>query len=403
MRYRQSLEYNHHPEFRHLNQRAAGLSRDDSGFVASGASIFATRTVPWWSCQQRDAMRPREVLPLRERGTDCTMKMSRREFGRRMAGSALAVGTAIGCKLNSSQATSDIPIIDTHQHLWDLEKFRPPWIDGEPEVLRRSYVTKDFIEATAGLNVDKAVYMEVDVAPDDQIAEAEHVIALSESSAHPTVGAVISGRPNSPEFESYIRRMAKSPHIKGVRQVLHVPSAPRGLCLEPQFVKSIQLLGELGLSFDLCMRPTELADGLRLAHLCPKTRFIVDHCGNADPKAFLPPGRYEGEKPWHQVAQWKRDMAQLARQENVHCKISGIVVRAPKDDWTSKDLEPIVDFCLDEFGEDKVCFGGDWPVCKLVATYREWVEALRRIISKRSPETQRKLLYDNAAEFYRLG
>ena len=40
-----------------------------------------------------------------------------------------------------------LPVVDTHQHLWDLEKFKPPWLSGAPEVLKRSYVTKDYLAA----------------------------------------------------------------------------------------------------------------------------------------------------------------------------------------------------------------------------------------------------------------
>ncbi|MCB0084569.1 MAG: amidohydrolase family protein [Caldilineaceae bacterium] len=52
------------------------------------------------------------------------------------------------------------------------------------------------------------------------------------------------------------------------------------------------------------------------------------------------------------------------------------------------------------FGPDRVVFGGDWPVCTLVASYREWATALRAIIADRPEAEQRKLLHDNAARFY---
>ena len=69
--------------------------------------------------------------------------------------------------------------------------------------------------------------------------------------------------------------------VKGVRQVLQVPEVPRGLCLTEEYVRSMRLCGELGLTFDLCMRPEELADAAKLVELCPHTRFVLDHCGNA--------------------------------------------------------------------------------------------------------------------------
>jgi len=99
-----------------------------------------------------------------------------------------------------------------------------------------------------------------------------------------TVGAVISGRPASLGFESYIDMLKDSPYVKGVRQVLHVEETHTGLCLAHGFVEGVQYLGRVGLSFDLCMRPRELMDGVKLAKQCLDTQFIVDHCGNADSK-----------------------------------------------------------------------------------------------------------------------
>ena len=338
------------------------------------------------------------------------MKLSRRQFVQQSAGAALAAGAVGGCaspeareaERDGSGSRARLPIVDTHQHLWDLTKFRLAWLDGTP-ALKKSFVTEDFRAATRGLNVVKAVYMEVDVDPSQQVAEAEHVIALSRSSAHPTVAAVISGRPASEQFKAYITRFKDTPEIKGVRQVLQGSATPQGYCLGVTFMRSVQLLGELGKSFDLCMRPAELSDGVMLADACPDTRFIVDHCGNADPTAFLPARRRPADSdPWHEAHSWRRDMASLAQRKNVVCKISGIVARAVKGSWGPADLAPIINHCLDVFGPDRVMFGGDWPVCTLVASYREWVEALEEVIADRTEAEQRKLLADNAVRFYGL-
>lgn len=295
-----------------------------------------------------------------------------------------------------------IPLVDTHQHLWDISKFKLPWLEGAPEVLKRSYVMQDYLQATAGLNVTRAVYMEVDVDPAQQVQEAEHLLSICRSGKFPTVGAVISGRPNSSGFRDYILKFKNTPEVKGVRQVLHAPEAKRGLCLESQFVRSVQLLGELGKSFDLCMRPKELADGVRLVDQCPDTRFIVDHCGNADPKAFLPEAARGGQQADHTPEEWRRDMSELAKRKNVICKISGIVARAPSGEWKSEILAPIINFCIDSFGPTRIVFGGDWPVCLLGASYRRWVEALREIIRSRPIDLQRQLLHDNAVKFYAI-
>lgn len=323
--------------------------------------------------------------------------LSRREF----AQVSVAAGAVAAIDRNLL-ATEDngLPIIDTHQHLWDLVQFQPPWLSGADSIISAKHDSSTYAAETKGLNIVKTVYMEVDVAPADHIKEAEYVLALIKSGKTPTSAAVISGRPDSETFATFITKFKDNVLIKGLRQVLHAETAQRGLCLQPRFVRSIQLLGELGKSFDLCMRPTELADGAELARKCPNTKFIVDHCGNADPQAWRAKVQQTG-KPIHEVDQWKRDIEKLAKSDNVVCKISGIIARVPKD-WSADDLAPAINFCLDTFGPDRVVFGGDWPVCKLGASLAEWVNALRQIVSHRSLADQRKLFHDNALRVYRL-
>lgn len=326
--------------------------------------------------------------------------MRRREFLLTASAGAVMAGTGtVDASSREGQKEHSIPKIDTHQHLWDLSKFQPPWLKGAPKVLSRSYVTSDYTEATRGLNIVKTVYMEVDVAVADQNREAQHVIGLSKSDKHPTCAAIISGRPNSEGFEKYIRQYADSEYIRGVRQVLQVDSVKRGHALEAQFVQSVQLLGRLGKTFDLCMRPSELLDAAKLAGKCPGTKLILDHCGNADPKAFMPAS---GEEPWHTVDEWKRGLAEFAKHENAYCKISGIVARAPKG-WNSDHLAPIIEFCLETFGFERVVFGSDWPVCLLGGPLASWVSALNEVIAHQSAADKKKLFHDNAIRVYGLG
>jgi L-fuconolactonase len=327
------------------------------------------------------------------------MKQTRRDFLQAAAVTGLGGAAALARGASTmAQEPKPMLIIDTHQHLWDLERFKPPWLEGAADVLRRRYRTEEYLEATRGLNV-RAVYMEVDMAPQQHVAEAEEVIRLSADDAHPTVAAVIGGRPAAPDFEAYLKRFENSPAVKGLRQVLHGEATKPGYCLQEPFVRGVRLLGQRNLSFDLCLRPTELRDGLRLTELCPDTRFILDHCGNADPKAFG--HNPAGEQPWHEADAWRRDIEALAKRPNLVCKISGIVARAPRQ-WEPDDLKPMVDHCLDAFGPERVVFGGDWPVCLLGSPLRRWIDALAQIISARPAEQQRKLWHENAERVYTL-
>lgn len=321
---------------------------------------------------------------------------SRREFNRLSAG--LATGALLSVEIGGAPALAEapekaaeqeqLPIVDTHQHLWDLKKFKLPWIK-QGETLDRSYLMADYREATAGLNIVKTVYMEVDVAPEQQDVEIEYVSELCGRDDNPMAAAVVSGRPASDGFGAYLSRHKSNRYVRGIRQVLHVASTPRGYCLEKPFIAGIQRLGEQGWSFDLCMRSDELADAVRLVDACPGTRFVLDHCGNASVVA-------------QDLSQWRRDIAALAERKNVIGKISGIIASGAGGKWSVENLAPIINHTLDAFGPDRVVFGGDWPVCTLAATYRQWVEALRTIVGSRSLAERRRLFHDNAVKFYRL-
>jgi L-fuconolactonase len=317
------------------------------------------------------------------------MSLNRRDW---MA--AAATAAAIGCTQAVAHEMAALPIVDTHQHLWDLEKFRLPWL-AKSGKLARSFVTRDYLAASAGLNIVQAVYMEVDVAEDQKQLEAEHVIELTRRPDQPTVAAVIGCRPLIPEFADYARRYRDEPAVKGFRQVFGDAK------FDETFVKNLQLLGEIDKSFDLCLPAARLADAVKVVDACPDTRFILDHCGNADVKAFLPASRRGDAQPSHDADAWRREVAALAERENVICKISGIIANVPPE-WSAADLAPVVNHCLDCFGPQRVVFGSDWPVCLMGATLQQWVETLRTIIAERPQPEQRALLAGNAVKLYRL-
>ena len=289
-----------------------------------------------------------------------------------------------------------IPIIDTHQHLWDLSRFELPWVAGAG-ALNRSFLANDYAAAIDGAEVAASIYMEVDMAPHQRRAEAEYILEHIRDSANPTAAAVLSGDPGHAGFADYVAELEGQTEVKGIRRVLHVAEAPRGACLQDEFVAGLQLLGRKGLSFDVCIRPEELDDAATLAQRCPDTRLVLDHCGNADPNAV----NGTALSNTHDGDQWRRGIERVASQPSVICKISGIVARA-RPGWTAGDLAPTIDHCLDVFGPDRVVFGGDWPVCTLGASLSEWASALRDVISRRSEAEQRQLLHENARLIYRL-
>src|ERR1700728_1030808 len=123
-------------------------------------------------------------------------QMKRRRFLQQTT--ALTVAAGLPPTSREDQPVT-MPIVDTHQHLWDLSRFKLPWLKGAPG-LDRSFLAKDYRQATEGLNVVKSIYMEVDVEPSQQGAEADYVLDLIKSGETPLVAAVIARRPGSEGF-----------------------------------------------------------------------------------------------------------------------------------------------------------------------------------------------------------
>lgn len=296
------------------------------------------------------------------------------------------------------------PIVDTHQHLWDLRILRLPWLD-EFVQLRHNHVMNTYFEASKTFDVVKTVYMEVDVSREHIEREAEYVLGLCNAPNNPMAGATLRGCPSAKGFADWARKCAANPYVKGLRQVILTPDLTPDYCLQRQFIADTQLLGELDLHFDLCIRPADLSLAGILAKRCPDTRFVLDHCGNADPEVVngsLSATNVEDSVYRHEADSWKREMESLGKLPNVVCKISGIIARLPKGKDAADSLAATVNHCLDSFGPDKVVFGSDWPVCNMGASYQAWVEALAEIIRPRDRLEQRKLLAENALRLYRL-
>ena len=276
-------------------------------------------------------------------------------------------------------------IIDTHQHLWDLDLFNYSWCAGIPE-LNRSFRMADYLEEALGLQIHKTVFVEPDVDEAFMLEETRWILKLSEDSDL-LEGVVAAGKPERSDFTSYLDQIAGHPKLKGVRRVLHVQ--PDELAESPVFIDNIRSLEQYGLSFDICMLSRQLPKAISLINHCPGVSFILDHCGNPLIKE-------------RETEPWRTYLREIASYSNVVCKVSGIVVNADLRNWTVEDLRPYVEYVIEIFGWDRVMFGSDWPVCTLAASYTQWAEALMMLTKAGGESNQRKLFSENADRIYRL-
>jgi predicted TIM-barrel fold metal-dependent hydrolase len=277
-------------------------------------------------------------------------------------------------------------IIDTHQHLWDLNQFSYSWCKQIP-ILNHSFLMSDYLEATTGLDICKSIHVEADVDEPYMARETAHILALADRDDNPLLGVVAAARPEYVDFKDYLEQIAGHPKLKGIRRILH--TQPDEIGKSERFIENVGLLADYGLSFDICVRADQLPIAINLVRSNPAVSFILDHCGV--------PRIQE-----HELDPWREYMKEISSYENVACKISGITVYADHTHWTPEDLRPFVDHTIDCFGWDRVMFGSDWPVCTQAASLTRWVETLLFLTQNATESNREKLFSQNAERIYRL-
>jgi L-fuconolactonase len=261
-----------------------------------------------------------------------------------------------------------------------------PWLD-TLDPIRRRFELDAFAEHTHGVPLDQVVYVQVDTTPAYGLLEARWA---AEQPA-PVAGVVAYAPLEDGEIvATYLDELVRlGPRIKGVRRLLQAEPDPDFL-IQPSFLEGLRLLPKYGLSFDICINSSQLARTIDMVRASPATQFILDHLGKPEIRA----GRLDP---------WRQQLVELASLPNVlGCKISGTVTEADHTRWTPADVEPYIAHALTTFGEDRVLFGGDWPVVTLAASYTRWVETLEALTSDLSLAAKRKLWADNARRIYRL-
>jgi L-fuconolactonase len=193
--------------------------------------------------------------------------------------------------------------------------------------------------------------------------------------ADPKVGAVLD------EF-------AANPKLRGVRHVLQ-DEPDENHILREDFNRGIRELARHNLTYDILIFERHLPQTIRFVDQHPKQIFVVDHL--AKPRV-----KYKAISPW------REHMQELAKRDNVYCKISGLATEADHKNWTEAQLDPYIDAVLSAFGPRRVMFGSDWPVCLLAVSYGRWVDIAGRATAKLSTHEQQRFWSGTAVEAYGL-
>lgn len=279
------------------------------------------------------------------------------------------------------------PLVDTHLHLWNLDRISYPWLATVPS-LNRNHLIEDYVRACGPVAVSKMVFLQCECSPaqyEDELAWVTEVAAID-----PRIRGIVPWAPleKGAAVGNELTRLASNSRVKGIRRIIQFEPDPE-FCLRPDFVRGVQLLPKHGLTFDLCINHTQLPNTLTLVRQCPEVQFIMDHIAKPDIKSGL-------------LDPWRENMRALADLPNVWCKMSGLVTEADHQQWKPADLQPYIDHVIECFGFDRVMFGGDWPVSTQASDYPRWVETLDAALKGSSPDELHRLYVRNAEMFYRV-
>jgi L-fuconolactonase len=272
--------------------------------------------------------------------------------------------------------------IDSHQHFWKYSEAEYPWI-GKGTPLQRDWLSGDLEHEAAKVHIDGSVAVQAR----QTVEESRWLLKLADES--PFIKGVVGWVDlQSEQVEDDLAALSKHKKFVAVRHI--VQSEPDSqFMLKPEFLRGLGKLGSFNLAYDLLLFPKQLPAAVKVVEKFPQQRFVLDHIA----KPLIRSGMMQP---------WKADITELARHKNVFCKISGMVTEAKLPGWRKEDFRPYLDLVLQIFGEDRVMFGSDWPVCLLAASYEEVHGLAADYFNQFSIETQQKFFGSNAARFYRL-
>lgn len=274
-------------------------------------------------------------------------------------------------------------MIDAHHHLWKYNDRDYVWMSDKMKALCRDFLVPELKSVMRGTGVMGTVAVQAR----QTVEETEWLLDLA--AQHPSILGVVGWVPLvDRDVVAVLERFARHPRLKAVRHVLH-DEPDDFYMLRADFNRGVDILRNFGLAYDILIFERHLPQTVQFVDRHPDQIFVVDHIAK--------PRIREGV-----FSPWRERMKDLARRENVYCKISGMATEADWETWTSDMLRPYFDVVLSAFGPGRLMFGSDWPVLTVAGGYRRWVKTFRSFISKLSADEQESICGRTAFKAYRL-
>jgi predicted TIM-barrel fold metal-dependent hydrolase len=297
---------------------------------------------------------------------------------------------------------SQLKIVDTHHHLWDLTNNYYPWLSdniktiwiGDYSSIRQDYLVKDYLEDCKNQNVVKSVHLQALWDPSDPVGETRWLQQCYDKCGYPD-GIVAYANFAEPNVEEVLKGHCEYPNVKGIRKDLNWHDNPLyrfterpDYMTDEQWLKGLALLEKYNLSFDLQIYSHQMREAAKVVERFPNIQFILTHAG-------MP--IEQSEKGFNF---WRENIKQLASLKNVAVKISGFGMF--DKNWTVESIKPFVLNTIEIFGVNRCMFASNFPVEKMFSSYDKIFDAFKEIVKHFSLEDQIKMFHDNASRYYKL-
>jgi L-fuconolactonase len=273
--------------------------------------------------------------------------------------------------------------IDAHHHFWKFDPVRDSWITDEMVAIKRDFLPKDLRRLLRQNDFDGSVVVQSDQS------ETENEFQLENADRNDFVKGIVGWIDlQSENVEEKLAYYSSKKKMKGFRHILQ-GEAERAFMLKPAFMNGIGRLERFGFTYDILIFADQLKYISQFVAAFPNQRFVIDHIAKPDIKN-------------RSIEEWKSEIEKIARHENVHCKISGMVTEANWKTWKQDDFIPFIDVVIEAFGPNRIMFGSDWPVCLVAGSYKKVLNIVNEYFSSFSHSEQELFFGGNAMRFYNL-
>jgi L-fuconolactonase len=272
--------------------------------------------------------------------------------------------------------------IDSHVHFWKFDPIKDSWITPEMNAIRHDFFPEDFLAASKFSQITGCVAVQA-----NQTEEENHFLLSLARENNFIKGIVGWVDLLNPDLEDRLAYWQGFKLIKGWRHILQAEQEQ--FILQPALIHGLQALHQYHYTYDLLCYHHQLATIIKLVDQLPNQPFVLDHCGKPDIKG-------------KNLSQWKQHIIELAQNDNIYCKVSGLLTEADWHNYKEIDMLNCLAVIFEHFGPERVMYASDWPVMLISKPYTDWFTLVQKYCSQFSELEQEMIFSVNTTSFYKL-